>query len=674
MSFLQNAEERRHFARRLRARQRSIDQKQKNKELESKFRHDDAVWKFACDGADGNVRIAWQDLPRVSDRIYNYHNTYGRDLIYLALDGVNLSSLQEIPHRCQELRHLSLGSNVIDDITGIHLLRKLVHLNLLRNNLTTLPPGIGDLVNLSSLELANNKLSKLPSSIGRLFRLNHLNLESNMLADLPRDFGQLKCEVLNLNYNKFLNVPDCIMSMKNLHRLSVMGNELTSLPIGMQRCTLLEALLLSRNKINILPDSIVDLRNLRELWLDHNQLSSLPSKFHRLTKLKVLKLQGNVDMIYPNLDIVAKGVEEVLRWSRARIARNRVEKVRHIIQSLGEILLQIQKYKVGGHLHESLFRVLGDHLFQFPPDAIWSVLLPELNKVWNNPDIFLGGINSFPFERHEVEQAIFTFSDAAGPIVKKISSAKFRVCSCVTTRQRTQPCNPTDDGWPCTRPALLLRMKMVYEENRIQNCRIQAREKKITEAAKTAAEIARNYLKTDDGRMMVRDEAERRFLSGHENQNTPSRSSFASTVSAIASIFRGNRESFKSQRKRIEEEVRKVYIDQEVAKSVAMVNEEYNKVQMIMKKWVGKGIQDIFQEWRHILAVSKKNRRGEVRAKLREERRLYEHSVAAYELKNLEVSSRSFLSYSPLTTIIRQRELQRLINSSHDLNTTADQV
>ena len=204
MNFLRNAQERQLFARRLKERQCSLSQQQNEKELDAKEEQEDAIWKYACDQGcgDGNVRIVWQDLPRISNRLYNFSRTYGRDLVHLALDGTGLRNLQEIPRHCQELRHLSLASNAIDDITGIHLIAKLEHLNLLRNNLKTLPVEVGDLVNLETLHLANNSLSQLPSSIGNLVKLDHLNGESNELTELPREIGNLNCEVLNLNFNQ----------------------------------------------------------------------------------------------------------------------------------------------------------------------------------------------------------------------------------------------------------------------------------------------------------------------------------------------------------------------------------------------------------------------------------------------------------------------------------------
>ena len=152
-----------------------------------------------------------------------------------------------------------------------------------------------------------------------------------------------------------------------------------------------------------------------------------------------------------------------------------------------------------------MFRVVDDDTFQLVPDALWSVLLPGLHKIWNDPDTFCGGLSSFPFERSEVEKAIFAFQDAAGSVATRTSAGKFESCSC------SEQCIPSRDGWMCTRNALVLRMNMVYEENMIERRQRQAEEKKTKDAAKSAALIAQKYLETDEGMMWLRDEAERRI-------------------------------------------------------------------------------------------------------------------------------------------------------------------
>lgn len=495
----------------------------------------DQVWKDACEKgkSNGKVRLCWLDLKQISNRIYSFRSSYGRELQELVLDGIGMISTSErIYEHCIDLTLLSLASNHLTDITGIHSLHKLLHLNLLRNNLTRLPQSIGLLVNLTRLDVANNKLVELPNEIGQLSHLKHLNLECNELSELPISFGKLMCEVVNLNSNNFKVFPDCILVMQKLRQFSIMANELSNLPLGMGRLKRLEVFRASKNRIMILPDSLVEISNLECLWLDYNKLAALPPNFHMLQRLKVLKLEGNVDLIYPPIETVAMGVEEVLRWSMTRLETKKTAKVRRIVQSLEEVLSLVHRHRIGGDLHESLFQVNGD-CYQFPPDALWSVFIPELRKtLWSNPENTPNdGIRSFEFERNAVEQALFEFRDAAGPIVKRLPNARFRRCSC-----RSQVCIPPKVGWMCTRPALLVRMKVVYENNMREKRRVQEEEKRIADAAKVAEAIARSFLATDEGMIMIHDEAEKRMnLRDQQSKDMTKTSSTRSIHKKVAS-------------------------------------------------------------------------------------------------------------------------------------------
>ena len=514
-SWVKNPRERQLLTTKLHSRYRKEKHKQEVTEAKIEWENVDRVWKDACENgkSNGKIRLCWLDLRHISSRIYTFQTDYDRELEQLLLDGIGISTLEEIPKHCKNLKHLSLASNCIKDIStcNIHSLCKLSHLNLLRNHLTHLPPSIGELKNLTRLDIANNKLTELPNEFGNLSRLKRLNLESNELSELPISFGNLRCEVVNLNSNKFTVCPVCILSMPNLRQFSIMGNELGCLPSGMEKFKVLQIFRASKNRIMILPDSIVDIPSLRCLWLDYNKLSALPPNFHRLTRLKELKLEGNVDMVYPPLQKVAMGTEEILCWSRNRSEMSKTSKVRHIIQSLEEVLNQVKRYRIGGPLHESIFEVV-DEQFQFPPDALWSIFLPELSRIWSNPkNSFNEGIKTFPFERREVEQALFEFRDAAGPIVKRISKARFRRCSCMQTGQSSEVCIPPKIGWMCTRPALLVRMKVAYEQNMREKRRLLAEEKRIADAAKAAETVAKSFLASEEGMIMVHEEAEKRM-------------------------------------------------------------------------------------------------------------------------------------------------------------------
>jgi Leucine-rich repeat (LRR) protein len=64
-------------------------------------------------------------------------------------------------------------------------------LNLSANQLTTLPPEIGDLGNLQVLLLADNQLTILPPEISDLSSLQSLDLRNNQLATLPVEITRL---------------------------------------------------------------------------------------------------------------------------------------------------------------------------------------------------------------------------------------------------------------------------------------------------------------------------------------------------------------------------------------------------------------------------------------------------------------------------------------------------
>ena len=501
--------ERQKVAARLREKQEQKRIQIEREDEENELKSIDEAWKMACEhGKDsGSVSLCWLDLKHINSQIYSFQADYGRELNNLRLDGSGLTSLEEIPNRCRDLESLSLASNFIQEISDIHNLTKLKQLNILRNNLKQLPETIGLLTHLVKLELANNSLTALPAGISKLRRLKLLNLECNELSTLPVSFGKLECEVVNLSKNQFTVCPACLIGMKNLKQLSMNYNQIGCLSGGLQKLKKLEILHMSNNRLTVLPDSIVDMSSLTCLWFDFNRLSAIPPNFHRLTKLKELKLEGNADLVYPPIQIVAKSTEEVMRWSRQRLEMMKSAKIRHIVQQLGEVLNQVQRYKVGGALHESVFEVVGG-AYQFAPDALFDIFLPELVKIWSDPENNCHeGIKSFPYERTEVEQAMFQYRDAAGSIVRKTARGRFRSCSCSAV------CVPSETGgWLCTRPALLMR-KECYEENMREKRRIMAEEKSISDAERAAKAVATAYLESNEGILNVREEAIKRMAS-----------------------------------------------------------------------------------------------------------------------------------------------------------------
>ncbi len=81
-------------------------------------------------------------------------------------------------------------------------------LDLSREELTVLPPEIGQRTSLTSLYLEGNQLTELPSEIGQLTSLTSLDLRNNQLTELPPEIGRLtSLESLDLDGNPLTSMP-----------------------------------------------------------------------------------------------------------------------------------------------------------------------------------------------------------------------------------------------------------------------------------------------------------------------------------------------------------------------------------------------------------------------------------------------------------------------------------
>ena len=166
-------------------------------------------------------------------------------------------------------------------------------LGLSKRELTSVPPEITKLTNLTSLDLSNNQLTSLPPEIAKLTNLTSLNLRKNQLTSLPPEITKLtKLTYLGLTTNKLRSVLPEIARLINLTILALGGNKLRSVPPEITKLTNLTTLYLWGNKLTSLPE-FAKLTNLTSLVLRNNQLTSLPTEITKLTNLTNLDIREN---------------------------------------------------------------------------------------------------------------------------------------------------------------------------------------------------------------------------------------------------------------------------------------------------------------------------------------------------------------------------------------------
>ena len=103
---------------------------------------------------------------------------------------------------------------------------KSTELNLSGEGITSLPPEIGKLTNLTELYLDNNQLTSIPAELGKLTNLTYLSLYNNQLTSIPAELAQLtNLMELHLENNQLTSVPPELGRLTKLNTLTLDGNK-----------------------------------------------------------------------------------------------------------------------------------------------------------------------------------------------------------------------------------------------------------------------------------------------------------------------------------------------------------------------------------------------------------------------------------------------------------------
>uniref|UniRef100_A0A2K6PBW4 Protein scribble homolog n=1 Tax=Rhinopithecus roxellana TaxID=61622 RepID=A0A2K6PBW4_RHIRO len=242
-----------------------------------------------------------------------------RSLAHLALNDVSLQALPGDVGNLANLVTLELRENLLKSLPALlgmaqqealpcshyslcfflqpdtlGALPNLRELWLDRNQLSALPPELGNLRRLVCLDVSENRLEELPAELGGLVLLTDLLLSQNLLRRLPDGIGQLKqLSILKVDQNRLCEVTEAIGDCENLSELILTENLLMALPRSLGKLTKLTNLNVDRNHLETLPPEIGGCAALSVLSLRDNRLAVLPPELAHTAELHVLDVAGN---------------------------------------------------------------------------------------------------------------------------------------------------------------------------------------------------------------------------------------------------------------------------------------------------------------------------------------------------------------------------------------------
>ena len=138
-------------------------------------------------------------------------------------------------------------------------------------------------------------LETLPDIIMYFKNLQVLILDNNQISDLPECLVQLPIVELSLNNNWFIALPEVVLQMKSLKKISFFENHIETLPLKFSALQNLEVICMDERQslIDSLPNSLPKLREIRLC----REISD--SKDNDSSKLELTGLKEK----YPNIQI-----------------------------------------------------------------------------------------------------------------------------------------------------------------------------------------------------------------------------------------------------------------------------------------------------------------------------------------------------------------------------------
>jgi Leucine-rich repeat (LRR) protein len=216
----------------------------------------------------------------------------------------------------------------------------LEELYLHNNVITNISPSIGRLTRLEILTLDNNKLLVLPDAIYDCRELKVLTLSNNKITQISPLIKQLiKLEILNVSRNLITILPEEISSNKLLKELDISLNTITTLTDALDELTVLQILNVSNNRLTQLPITITRMQSLEVLDISNNIITALPENIGSLERLNIFNMQHNLLVDLPSsISNIVSLHTLVLHNNKFTIVPNSIRHLKRLMTDRFELL------------------------------------------------------------------------------------------------------------------------------------------------------------------------------------------------------------------------------------------------------------------------------------------------------------------------------------------------
>jgi Leucine-rich repeat (LRR) protein len=264
-------------------------------------------------------------------------NQFG-GLELLDLHGNALSLVPIGLRRLERLTSLNLSHNKLDNsaLEVISQIKPLKELKLGHNGISGhLPLSVAELPYLEVLELQANRLLALPEAISGLVNLRVLNVSHNQLTDLPMEaLQQLPLQDLDASNNALLGSLFPLGSSaehRTLRSLNVANNSLAALTfLEHFDLPLLQTLNVTNNHLAAM-QPLHGCPGLITLSAGENKLSELPSGFTELTRLRHVNFSSN------DLRMLPSGIANMESLESLVLAANPLQVKKYLTMQAADI-------------------------------------------------------------------------------------------------------------------------------------------------------------------------------------------------------------------------------------------------------------------------------------------------------------------------------------------------